>query len=78
MQTKATALTRPQPLNRCRQTTIAALIAESLAALELAESSEGIAATRDYIRAQNVVRACNGDLTAAYALLGYWADGAAK
>jgi len=71
-----TKLARPKALHHCRQTTIEALIAEALTALELAESSEGIAATRDYIRAQNVVRACNGDLTAAYALLGYWTDGA--
>jgi len=69
-----TAATVPAKLKHCRQTTIEALIAEALSALDLAESSEGIAATRDYIRAQNVVRACNGDLTAAYALLGYWVD----
>jgi len=67
--TVQTKLARPKALHHCRQTTIEALIAEALTALELAD-------TRDYIRAQNVVRACNGDLTAAYALLGYWVDAA--
>lgn len=62
-----TVATVPAKLRHCRQTTIAALIAESLAALELE-------ATREYVRAQTVLRACDGDYTAAYALLGYWTD----
>jgi hypothetical protein len=69
---QATKLIRPQPrasahLNRCRVTTIDALITEALSQLELE-------ATREYVRAATVARACNGDLTAAYALLGYWVD----
>jgi hypothetical protein len=64
---RATKLARPKPLGHCRQTTIDALITEALSQLE-------VEATRDYIRAQNVLRACDGDLTAAYALLGYWME----
>jgi hypothetical protein len=67
---QATKLARPRAsanLGHCRVTTIDALITEALSQLE-------VEATRDYIRAQNVLRACDGDLTAAYALLGYWVD----
>lgn len=63
---QATKLERPN-LRHCRQTTIAALISEALSALEVTE-------TRDYIRAHTIARACEGDMTAAYALLGYWTE----
>lgn len=58
-----------KPLRHCRQTSIAALIEESLTVLECE-------ATREYVRAAVVSRACSGDVAAALALLGYWCDAA--
>ena len=74
---QATKLAKPaHNLRHCRQTTIEALISESLSQLEAADASAAeIQATRDYVRAAVIARAVAGDRAAAMALLTYWVEG---